>query len=85
MSTKPSRTSASLALGLLAIASHGLQAQPTGDSPLVSPANGPRHAEPSRHAITDATVHVAPGQTLEHATVVIEDGTITADHARADA
>jgi imidazolonepropionase-like amidohydrolase len=85
MLTKRCRTSASLALGLLAIAVQSLYAQPTGDTPLVSPPNGPHRAEPSRHAITDATVHVAPGQTLEHATVVIEDGKIVRVATRASA
>ncbi len=79
------QTSARIALGLLAIAVQSLYAQPTGDTPLVAPPNGPHRAEPTRHAITNATVHVAPGQTLEHATVVIEDGKIVRVATRASA
>jgi hypothetical protein len=51
-------------------------AQPV--SPLSPPANGPRRADPTWHALRNATVHVKPGTTLEHATVVIRDGTIQA-------
>ncbi len=51
-------------------------AQPTSDSPLAPPANGPKHADPSWHAIVGATVHTRPGQTLERATVVFRDGVI---------
>lgn len=41
-----------------------------------APANGPRRVDPGWHAIVGATVHVAPGHVLEHATVVIRDGLI---------
>ena len=51
-------------------------AQPTGTSPLSPPQNGPRHADPTWHALTHATVHVSPSQTLEDATVVVRDGRI---------
>jgi len=52
-------------------------AQPTSDSPLAPPTNGPKHADPSWHAIVGATVHTRPGQTLENTTVVFRDGVIT--------
>lgn len=51
-------------------------AQPVATSPLSPPTNGPRHADPTWHAFINATVHVSPTQTLEHATVVIRDGKI---------
>ncbi len=51
-------------------------AQPVATSPLSPPANGPRHADPTWHALTHATVHVSPTKTLENATVVIRDGRI---------
>jgi imidazolonepropionase-like amidohydrolase len=50
--------------------------QPESNSPLSPPANGPRHADPTWHALTNATVHVSPGRTLEHATVIVRDGRI---------
>ncbi len=53
-----------------------LFAQPTSDSPLASPENGPRHNDPSWHALINTTVHVSPGEVLEHATVVMRDGII---------
>jgi imidazolonepropionase-like amidohydrolase len=43
-----------------------------------APANGPRQADLRVHAITDATVVIRPGQTIEHATIVIRDGVIEA-------
>jgi len=51
--------------------------QPAGDSPLSAPPNGPRHEDPTWHALVGATVHVAPGQSLDGATVVIRAGRIT--------
>ncbi|MFM1804406.1 MAG: hypothetical protein RL136_1285 [Planctomycetota bacterium] len=42
----------------------------------VGPVNGMRPSEPARHAIVGATVIVAPGQTIEKATIVIRDGVI---------
>ncbi len=51
-------------------------AQPTSDSPLAPPTNGPKHADPSWHAITGAAVHTRPGQTIDNATIVIRDGKI---------
>ena len=50
--------------------------QPVANSSLSPPPNGPRHADPTWHALINATVHVSPTQTLEHATVVIRDGKI---------
>ena len=43
-----------------------------------APVNGMRPAEPARHALVGATVIVAPGVTLEKATVVLRDGVIEA-------
>src|SRR5262249_32248751 len=48
----------------------------TQPDPLTPPANGPRKSDPTWHALCNATVHVKPGQTLEHATVVIRAGRI---------
>ncbi len=42
------------------------------------PVNGMRPADLRAHALVDATVVVAPGQVLEHATIVIRDGIIEA-------
>jgi imidazolonepropionase-like amidohydrolase len=67
------RLCAAAALTLSALTC-GLWAQPT--SPLTPPANGPRRADPTWHALTGATVHAAPGQTIQNATVVIRDGRI---------
>ncbi|MFN0131097.1 MAG: amidohydrolase family protein [Phycisphaerales bacterium] len=55
--------------------------QPPATSPLSPPNNGPRRAEPAWHALIGATVHVKPGQTLEHATVVVRDGVIVSVQA----
>ena len=43
-----------------------------------APPNGPRRVDPMWHALTGATVHVAPGQTLENATVVLKGDRIAA-------
>ncbi|MCC6660965.1 MAG: amidohydrolase family protein [Phycisphaerales bacterium] len=51
-------------------------AQPTGTSPLDPPPNGPRHEDPTWHALTHATVHVSPAQVLDDAMVVVRDGRI---------
>ncbi|MFI4896882.1 MAG: amidohydrolase family protein [Phycisphaerales bacterium JB059] len=51
-------------------------AQPTSDSPLAPPTNGPKHADPTFHAIVGATIHPRPAQTLENATIVFRDGEI---------
>ncbi|CAG0953561.1 hypothetical protein PHYC_00334 [Phycisphaerales bacterium] len=53
-------------------------AQPSGTSPHTPPANGPRRADPTWVALRDCTVHVNPGEAIEHATVVFRDGVIQA-------
>ncbi len=63
-------------------------AQPTGSSPLLPKPESIRDAQPTWHALTNATVHVSPTQVLEGATVFIRDGRIegvTAAGAGADA
>ena len=42
------------------------------------PVNGMRPADMRAHAIVDATVVSAPGQKLEHATIIMRDGVIVA-------
>ncbi|MCA9311237.1 MAG: amidohydrolase family protein, partial [Phycisphaerales bacterium] len=44
----------------------------------VEPPNGPRRVHPGWHALTDATVISAPGERLEHATILIRNGSIVA-------
>ncbi len=61
---------AAAALAILAIA------QPVATSPLSPPPNGPRHADSSYHALYNATVHVSPDKTIEHATLVLRNGRI---------
>ena len=39
--------------------------------PLTPPANGPKRVEPGFHALINATVHIGPNHTIEHATVVM--------------
>ncbi|MGV6814157.1 MAG: amidohydrolase family protein [Phycisphaerales bacterium] len=56
------------AISTLAIAS--------SPDPLAPRPNGMQPAAPSRHLITDATIHTAPGQTLEHADILIDQGHI---------
>ena len=50
----------------------------TPGSGQTEPVNGIRPAEVRTHAIVGATVVVAPGHTIENATVVIRDGVIEA-------
>jgi len=50
-------------------------AQPTGDSALSSPENGPRITDPGRHAITGGTVHL-PNGAETNITILINDGEI---------
>src|SRR5262245_27405554 len=52
--------------------------QPTGASPLNPPPNGPRRADASGHALTNATARPRPDQTVEHGTVLVRDGRIEA-------
>ncbi|MFT5423170.1 MAG: imidazolonepropionase-like amidohydrolase [Phycisphaerales bacterium] len=51
-------------------------AQPSSSSPFSPPANGPRSAEPTAYAITNATVHTAPGEVSLATTVLIDRGHI---------
>ncbi|XAM00168.1 amidohydrolase family protein [Phycisphaeraceae bacterium D3-23] len=51
-------------------------AQPTSEGPLAQPPNGVRHADPTWHVLTGATVHVRPGEVLEDASVEMRDGRI---------
>lgn len=66
---------AGAAVGLVAAISHS---QPTSNSPLAPPPNGPRQTTPASAsaALTNVTLHAKPGQTIEHATVVVRDGVI---------
>ena len=41
-----------------------------------APPNGPRRVDPAWHALVGATVHVAPGNALANANVVLRDGSI---------
>ncbi|MEM8757094.1 MAG: amidohydrolase family protein [Planctomycetota bacterium] len=55
-------------------------AQPTGQSPLVPPQNGPRVTDPGRHLIIGGTVHLSPERSLpaEQVPIIrVEDGQIT--------
>jgi imidazolonepropionase-like amidohydrolase len=61
------RVSALLALTVVGL-SHAQQA----------PVNGMRPSNPARHALVGGTVIVAPGETLEQATVLVKDGVIEA-------
>ncbi len=61
---------------LLCTSAGAILAQPTGTSPLTGPPNGPRSADSTWHAFTNATVHVRPGVNLDKATVVIRNGAI---------
>ncbi|MGQ0615273.1 MAG: amidohydrolase family protein [Planctomycetaceae bacterium] len=56
-----------------------------GEDPLVGPPNGPGRADAEWHLLRDATVHVAPGETLEAVDVEIRDGRIVAVGASARA
>jgi N-acetylglucosamine-6-phosphate deacetylase len=42
------------------------------------PVNGMRPSDPARHALVGATVFVAPGETIEKATILVRDGVIEA-------
>jgi len=46
--------------------------------PLAPRPNGMQAATPSRHLIVNATIHAAPGQTFEHADILIDQGRIIA-------
>ena len=51
-------------------------AQPSGDSPLTAPQNGPRHEPSTRHMLTGATLYLAPGVVIERGSIVINEGRI---------
>lgn len=53
-------------------------AQPTSNSVLAPPSNGPRRADPTWVALTDVTAHVSPTSTIAHATIIFRDGKIQA-------
>jgi len=83
MSTTTSRVllgaAAAAALVSLTLAQPGQRAQPPQSAvQSLPPANGPRRADPAWHALRNATVHPRPGEAMEHATVVMRDGVITA-------
>ncbi len=61
------------------VAAAGLAVEPpTSRSPLAPPPNGPRKSEPGDGfiALTNATIHVKPGETIEKGTVVFRGGMI---------
>ncbi|MEM7754230.1 MAG: amidohydrolase family protein [Planctomycetota bacterium] len=53
-------------------------AAPAEKTPVTEPFNGPVIADPDKHVLTGATVHPAPGQRLDNATVIIDNGRIVA-------
>ncbi|GMV25375.1 MAG: hypothetical protein AMXMBFR58_14060 [Phycisphaerae bacterium] len=61
---------------MVALAGVSVFGQPTSNSPLDPPPNGLRRADSTRHALVNATVHLAPGRVAEKATVYIVDGRI---------
>ena len=63
---------------VLSLASLAAQGQPSSTSPLAPPANGPRRVDPTLVAITDATIHTKPGETLHRAAVIFQEGRIIA-------
>ncbi|MEL6395331.1 MAG: amidohydrolase family protein [Planctomycetota bacterium] len=71
---KTTKRAALAAIAALVGTTHALQ--PTSDSPLDPPPNGPKSAEVNHHILYGATVHTAPGRTLENAVVEIRDGVI---------
>lgn len=60
---------------LVSIAPSAAAAQPTGDSALSSPENGPRVTDPGLHAIKGGTVHLPSGEEIL-VTIMIRDGKI---------
>ncbi|MFG0328000.1 MAG: amidohydrolase family protein [Phycisphaerales bacterium JB037] len=73
--TRPFRAVLAAVAGLAALAAAAL-AQPTSRSPLDPPPNGMTQQDPTWHLITNATVHIAPGVTIDNATVEIRHGKI---------
>jgi N-acetylglucosamine-6-phosphate deacetylase len=59
-----------------AVAQHSTSPDP--GNPLASPANGMRRTDLGWQAFTNATIHIAPGKTVENATLVVRDGKIVA-------
>jgi len=59
-----------------ALAQHTLSPDP--GNPLAGPANGMRRTDLGWQAFTNATIHVAPGKTIENGTLVVRDGKIVA-------
>lgn len=78
------RRSSFLAAGLVsslvgaagALAQHATSPDP--GNPLAAPANGMRRTDLGWQAFTNATIHIAPGKTVENATLVVRDGKIVA-------
>lgn len=68
---------AAVVLGICSTWAVGLAwAQPTSTRPMDPPRNAPKAADPTWHALINATVHVSPGRVVERATVVMRDGRI---------
>ncbi len=59
--------------------------QPTSNAPTAEPANGVRHAEPMRFAMTGATIHARPGEVITGSTLFIEQGRIKTISVEPDA
>lgn len=76
------RRSSFLAAGIASSLAAGALAQhttsPDPGNPLAGPANGMRRTDPGWQAFTNATIHIAPGKTVENATLVVRDGKIVA-------
>ncbi|MGH7244080.1 MAG: amidohydrolase family protein [Phycisphaerales bacterium] len=67
---------AALALQAGTLAQPGTSPDP--GNPLSGPANGMRRTNLGWQAFTNATIHIAPGKTVENATLVVRDGKIVA-------
>jgi imidazolonepropionase-like amidohydrolase len=68
----------SLVVALLALVFAGTlsKAQPSTNSPIDPPPNGPRKSDPSHHVLTNCVVHVSPTQTIEQGAVEFNRGRI---------
>ena len=69
----------------LAIVLAASSLQPTSNAPTAEPANGVRHAEPMRFAMTGATIHARPGEVITGSTLFIEQGRIKTISVEPDA
>lgn len=69
---------------LVASLALNLAAQPTANSALSAPENGPRITDPGRHALVGGTLHL-PSGTITGATLLIKDGRIEEIYRDADA